>query len=159
VTAGASRLSRYFLNNLIGNPLENAIAASSLVFGGVLDRHPDLHICLPHGGGHFPYQIGRLDRGFAVKPESQEHIQRPPSDYLRRFWYDTLIFRPDSLRLLAEVVGRDRLVYGTDYPFPLRDPNGVSVVEAAFPDAQLPDLWGRTALTLVDRLDLAPTTS
>src|SRR5207237_5551471 len=69
VTAAAPRLDRYFLNNLIGNPLESVLAASALVFGGVLDRQPDLQICLPHAGGYFRYQVGRLDRGFTAKEE------------------------------------------------------------------------------------------
>ena len=101
VTAAAPRLGRYFLNNLIGNPLEGVLAATALVFGGVLDRHPDLHVCLPHAGGYFPYQVGRLDRGFVAKDECREHLRRPPGDYLGRFWYDTLTFRSDTLRFLA----------------------------------------------------------
>jgi aminocarboxymuconate-semialdehyde decarboxylase len=149
VTAAAPRLGRYFLNNLIGNPLEGVLAATALVFGGVLDRHPELQVCLPHAGGYFPYQVGRLDRGFAAKDECREHLRRPPSDYLGRFWYDTLTFRPDALRFLAELVGLDRLVFGTDYPFPLGDPTAASVVEAAFPRADLTGVWGETARALL----------
>lgn len=148
-TAAADRLGRYFLNNLVGNPLENVLAAASLVFGGVLDRYPDLRICLPHAGGYFPHQVGRLDRGFAAKPECQERIRVPPSDYLRRFWYDTLAFRPDALRFLGELVGLDRLLFGTDYPFPLGDPQASAVVRAAFPEANLAGVWGGTARALL----------
>jgi len=149
VTAAAPRLDRYFLNNLVGNPLDTVVAASALVFGGVLDRHPRLQVCLPHAGGYFPYQVGRLDHGFAVKEECQEHIQRPPSDYLRRFWYDTIAFRPDSLRFLSELVGLDRLVFGTDYPFPMQDSDAVRTVEAAFPEADLEPLWSANARKLL----------
>lgn len=149
VTAAAARLGRYFLNNLIGNPLESALAATALVFGGVLDRHPELRICLPHAGGYFPYQVGRLDRGFAVKSECREQIERPPSEYLGRFWYDTLTFRPDTLRFLRDLAGLDRLLFGTDYPFPMHDPKAGSVVEAAFPGEDLAGLWGETARSLL----------
>ena len=149
VTAAAPRLGRYFLNNLIGNPLEGVLAATALVFGGVLDRHPDLQVCLPHAGGYFPYQVGRLDRGFVAKDECREHLRRPPGDYLGRFWYDTLTFRSDTLRFLADLVGLDRLMFGTDYPFPLGDPAAVSVVEEAFPRADLTGVWGQTARTLL----------
>ena len=149
VTAAADRLGRYFLNNLIGNPLENVLAASALIFGGVLDRHPDLKIVLPHAGGYFAHQVGRLDRGFEAKDECRVHLQQPPSDYLARFWYDTLAFRPDALRYLGDLVGLDRLVFGTDYPFPMRDPRAVSVVEAAFPAADLAGVWGGTARELL----------
>ena len=149
VTAAAPRLGRYFLNNLIGNPLESVLAATALVFGGVLDRHPDLQVCLPHAGGYFPYQIGRLDRGFTAKEECQEFIQQPPSDYLQRFWYDTLAFRPQVLRMLSEVVGLERLVFGTDYPFAMQDPAAVETVEAAFPEADLKPLWSANARKLL----------
>jgi aminocarboxymuconate-semialdehyde decarboxylase len=149
VTAAAPRLGRYFLNNLIGNPLENVLAAASLIFGGVLDRHPRLRIVLPHGGGFCPYQVGRLDRGFAGKSECREHLAQPPSEYLRRFWYDTITFRPDALRFLAELVGTDRLVFGTDYPFPMQDPRAVETVEAALPRASLAAVFGGTARGLL----------
>jgi aminocarboxymuconate-semialdehyde decarboxylase len=149
VTAAASRLGRYFLNNLIGNPLENVLAAASLIFGGVLDRHPDLQIILPHGGGYFPYQVGRLDRGFAEKSECRGQLSQPPSQYLGRFWYDTITFRPDALRFLAELVGLERLVFGTDYPFPMRDPRAVALVEAALPKESLAEVFGGTASKLL----------
>jgi aminocarboxymuconate-semialdehyde decarboxylase len=151
VTAAASRLGRYFLNNLVGNPLENALAASALIFGGVLDRHPDLRICLPHAGGYFPYQVGRLDHGFHVKDECRVQLRCPPSDYLAHFWYDTIAFRPDTLRFLAELVGFERLVFGTDYPFPMSDPHAVATVEAAFGERDLRGLWGETALRLLGK--------
>jgi aminocarboxymuconate-semialdehyde decarboxylase len=148
-TALGRRGERYFLNNLVGNPLESVLGAAGLVFGGVLDRHPDLQIVLPHAGGYFPYQVGRLDRGFAAKDECRVHAPRPPSAYLRRFWYDTLAFRPDVLAFLAGLVGVDRLVFGTDYPFPMQDPDAVAMVEAALPLGDLGGVWATTARALL----------
>ena len=148
-TAAGRRAERYFLNNLVGNPLETVLAASTLVFGGVLERHPRLQIVLPHAGGYFPYQVGRLDRGFATKEECRAHTRQPPSAYLRRFWYDTLAFRPDSLAFLASVVGVDRLIFGTDYPFPMQDPDAVRTLRAALPEAGLEVTWSGNARTLL----------
>src|SRR5919199_3231517 len=148
-TAAGRRTERYFLNNLVGNPLETVLAASALVFGGVLERHPRLEIVLPHAGGYFPYQVGRLDRGFATKDECRAHTRQPPSAYLRRFWYDTLAFRPDTLAFLASVVGLDRLIFGTDYPFPMQDPDAVRTVEAALPEADFEATWSGNARSLL----------
>jgi aminocarboxymuconate-semialdehyde decarboxylase len=111
------RVADYHHSNLLGNPYDTAIAASSMVFGGVCDRYPDLQVVLVHGGGDFPYQIGRLTHGWRVRPEAQHHLKTPPLDYLKWFYYDTLLYYPPALRYLAEVVGTDRLMLGTDYPF------------------------------------------
>jgi aminocarboxymuconate-semialdehyde decarboxylase len=110
------RLANYYLQNLLGNPYDTAIAAASLVFGGVCDRYPDLKIMLVHGGGHFPYQIGRLTHGWSVRPETKA-LQTPPLDYLKWFYYDTVLYYAPALRYLAEVVGADRLMLGSDYPY------------------------------------------
>jgi aminocarboxymuconate-semialdehyde decarboxylase len=115
---GAQRLAPYYLGNLLGNPFDTAVAASRLIFGGVLDRFPGLSICLPHAGGALPYLIGRLDRGQKVRPELA-HIKRPPSAYLRRFTYDTISHAPASLAYLIDLVGADRVMLGSDYCFDL----------------------------------------
>lgn len=109
-------LEAFYLSNLVGNPLESTVGAARLVFGGVLDELPGLRLVLMHGGGYLPYQIGRLDHGYRVRPESKGCGQ-PPSAYLRRFWYDTLTHAPGPLRFLIGQVGADRVVYGTDFPF------------------------------------------
>jgi aminocarboxymuconate-semialdehyde decarboxylase len=150
-TAAGGHTQPYFLNNLVGNPLETVLAAAALIFGGVLDRHPGLQVVLPHAGGYFPYQVGRLDHGYLAKDECRIHAQQPPSHYLRRFWYDTLAFRPDTLAWLANLVGVDRLVFGTDYPFPMSDPNAVGVVDSALPEADLRGVWSGNALSLLGR--------
>lgn len=109
-------LEDFYLSNLVGNPLESTVCASRLVFSGVLDELEDLDLVLMHGGGYLPYQIGRLDHGHRVRPESKG-CRHAPSSYLRRFWYDTLTHAPEPLAFLVDQVGADRVVYGTDFPF------------------------------------------
>lgn len=118
---GPDRLERFYLNNAIGNPTDTTIAAASLIFGGVLDRFPDLQIVLMHGGGFLPYQYGRLGRAHEVRPEPKENGAGMPRDYLRRFLFDSIVFSPPVLRYLVETVGADRVLLGTDYPFDMGD--------------------------------------
>ena len=118
-------LEDFYLTNLIGNPLASTVCAARLVFGGVLDELPGLRPVLMHGGGFLPYQIGRLDHGYRVRPEAHG-CAHPPSAYLDRFWFDTVTHAPAPLRFLAGLVGAGRVLYGTDFPFdmaagPLQD--------------------------------------
>ena len=113
-TLGGARLGKYYLNNLLGNPYETGIAASRLIFGGVLDRHPRLEINLPHAGGVLPILIGRIDHGWKVRPECK-HLAAAPSTYLRRFTYDTIAHSKPIMKFVIESVGADRIMIGTDY--------------------------------------------
>jgi aminocarboxymuconate-semialdehyde decarboxylase len=129
---GSERLQRYFLTNIVGNPAEETVAAAHLVYGGVLEKHPRLKVCLTHGGGFLPYQIGRQDRGFASKSGlTAAHLGSPPSSFLKRFYYDTVVHSGAALRFLTERVGADRVVLGSDYPFPMGDPEPVRTVRQA----------------------------
>lgn len=110
----------YYFTNLIGNPLDTTLASASLIFSGVLDRHPRLRILLAHGGGYLPYQIGRLDHGYEVRSESRT-CTHPPSSYLHRFFYDTITFHDKALGFLMHIVGSDRVVLGTDDPFDMSE--------------------------------------
>src|SRR3954454_8034872 len=85
--AGLDRMKSYYLNNLIGNPLDTTIAAACLVFGGVLERHPKLKVCLVHGGGFVPYQAGRWVHGWKVRPEPQVNVKQSPEPWIDRFYY------------------------------------------------------------------------
>jgi aminocarboxymuconate-semialdehyde decarboxylase len=114
--AGVERMSRYYLSNLIGNPVDTAVAAASLIFGGVMERLPSLKICLVHGGGALPYLLGRLSHGHA-HIEAARTVPRPPLDYFRRFYFDTIVHDNRALRLLHELVGSERLMIGTDFPY------------------------------------------
>jgi aminocarboxymuconate-semialdehyde decarboxylase len=110
------RMKQFYLINLCGNPFETALAASHLIYGGVLDRFPKLEISLPHAGGALPILRGRLDRGFHTRPECKV-IARPPSEYLKRFTYDTISYNDDVLKDLVDLVGADRIMVGSDYCF------------------------------------------
>ena len=115
-TTTGNRLSRHYLGNTVGNPVETAIALSNLIFEGTLDRHPGARIVAAHGGGYLPPYIARSDHAHAVRPEACG-CQHPPSHYLRRIWFDSLVYDPGQLRRLIEVVGAGQVVLGTDYPF------------------------------------------
>lgn len=129
--AGADRLSRYYLQNFIGQPLESTIAMGYLIFSGVLERHPDLRFGWVHGGGFLPYQIGRWDHGWAVRPEAVQVIaETPPSVYFKRMWFDSLTHDPLSLDFLGRRVGWDHVVLGSDYPFDMASTDPVGGVDA-----------------------------
>jgi aminocarboxymuconate-semialdehyde decarboxylase len=115
-TSLGERLNRFYLSNLVGNPAETTIALSCLIFGGTLDRHPGVKIVAAHGGGYLPAYVSRSDHGYAVRPEAQA-IRHPPSEYLKRIWFDSLVYEPEALRRLIDVVGSSQVVVGTDYPF------------------------------------------
>jgi aminocarboxymuconate-semialdehyde decarboxylase len=95
-----------------------------LLFSGVMAEFPGLKICLAHGGGFLPYQIGRMDRGFDAHPACSEHIKNTPSEILSSFIFDSLTHNDGALSFLIESVGADRVVYGSDYPFEMLDPQG-----------------------------------
>jgi aminocarboxymuconate-semialdehyde decarboxylase len=125
-TTVALRMDRYFLDNSIGNLTDRTISFASLIYGGVLDRYPGLTLCLCHGGGYVPYALDRLDKGWDVWPELRGRSQDRPSAYVRRFYYDTVVYTPRNLRFLIDTVGVDRVVFGTDWPAPMTfdDPVG-----------------------------------
>jgi aminocarboxymuconate-semialdehyde decarboxylase len=115
--AGADRLKSYYLNNLIGNPLDTTIAGACLVFGGVMERHPKLKVCLLHGGGYVPYQSGRWVHGWKVRPEPQVNIKTSPQPYIDRFTFDTILHAKPMLEFLVGSVGAGRVMLGSDYPY------------------------------------------
>lgn len=133
--AGRDRLRSHYLHNLIGNPLDSTIAIASLIFGGVIDRHPELRFCFVHGGGFAPYQIGRWDHGWTCRPESRT-IDRPPSEHLSTMYFDTLTHDGLSLTFLGERAGWDHIVLGSDYPFDMAAPDPVRRVEMIGLDAE-----------------------
>ena len=141
------RLKQFYLINLCGNPFDTAIAASHLIFGGVLDAFPTLEVSLPHAGGVLPILRGRLDRGFHVRSECKT-IPRPPSEYLKRFTYDTISYNEDLMDDLIKLVGIDRIMMGSDFCFdiayeePVKFVNGMKSLD----DVQREKiLWGNAA--------------
>jgi aminocarboxymuconate-semialdehyde decarboxylase len=119
-TLVTQRIERYHLPNTIGNLVDRAVTFAAFVFGGVMDACPDLKVCLAHGGGYTGFGIGRMDRGWQVRSEARIHIDKPPSAYLRKFYYDCLTHSEPALRLLIDSVGADHVVLGTDWPADMR---------------------------------------
>ena len=129
------RLDRFYLSNTVGQPVENAVALSHLIFSGVLDRHPGLRLIAAHGGGYLPTAIGRSDRAWRVRPEAHG-CASVPSSYLRRIWFDTVVHDPEALRRLVETVGATQVVLGSDFPFDMGLDDPVSDVRlAGLPEA------------------------
>ena len=115
---GGKRLQPYSLTNLVAYPLDTAVAAAHLIFGGVLDRHPNLVVVLPHAGGVLPNLIGRLDHGWNAIPAAK-HSAQLPSAYLHRFLYDTIVHSKPMMEFVISQVGIDRIMLGSDYCFPV----------------------------------------
>jgi aminocarboxymuconate-semialdehyde decarboxylase len=113
------RLKNWMMPNLIGVPWETTVCATDILLSGIIDKYPDVKILFAHGGGFLPYQIGRLDKGFEQWGSVSSNLQEKPSEYLKRFWYDTVLWNPDSLDFLVKTVGEERVVPGSDYPFDL----------------------------------------
>lgn len=129
-------LGRYFMENMIARPAESTIALAGLIFSGVFERFPRLNVCVVHGGGFAPYQIGRLDSGYKQKPNlAGKHITKPPSDYLREIFVDTVLHDAAALRYVVDLLGADQVLMGTDYPFEMGSLDPVEFIESAGFDA------------------------
>lgn len=119
------RLSAFYLENLLGNPVETGIAASHLVMAGVPQRFPRVRFCLAHAGGAFTGLVGRLERGFATRRAGVDLSVERPLQAARRFYSDCIAHHPGVLRLAQEVFGPDHVLFGSDWPFPMGLPEGV----------------------------------
>jgi aminocarboxymuconate-semialdehyde decarboxylase len=117
-------LQKYSMWNSLGQPIEETKVIASLIYEGVLERHPDLKIVISHGGGYLPHYFGRLDRNVTNMPESVRNITRKPSEYLRSLYFDTCVYEPGTFEALVKRVGADRVVFGSDYPFGESEPLG-----------------------------------
>ncbi len=119
--AGEDRMDRWHLANSIGNPGETALAGARVIMSGLLERHPRLQLVLAHGGGSLAFLTGRLDRAYAVRRECQAAIPRRPSEYLRRFFFDTITHDDRALHFLIRAAGPERVLLGTDLPYDMAD--------------------------------------
>jgi len=129
--AGSDRMGPYGMRLICGNPADSALSMGYMTYSGVFDRFPHLKLCVLHGGGFFPYHLGRFDQGFKVRSGSRAAAaQSPPSTYLKNFYFDTLVYRVETLEYLKLMAGPDHLMVGTDYPYTLGDWNAVEKVEA-----------------------------
>ncbi len=146
---GADRMGSYFLPWLVGMPAETSLAICSVIFGGVLDRLPELKICFAHGGGSFPGTLARIEKGFHARPDlCGVNGCSSPREYTDRFYLDTLVHDSSSLDFLIDIFGTDRLALGTDYPFPLGEDHPGKLIEQmeSLTDEQKQQMLGGTAL-------------
>jgi aminocarboxymuconate-semialdehyde decarboxylase len=147
----ASRLSRFYFNNVIGNPLETTIALHYLIFDGVLERHPNLKILAVHGGGYLGAYPGRIDHAWGARSDSHGGLPKPPTSYLKRVYVDTVVFTSYQLAELVRVFGADHVVMGTDYPYDMAeyDPVGHIVEVEGFDASTIAALAGGNAKKLL----------
>jgi aminocarboxymuconate-semialdehyde decarboxylase len=124
----AERLKDHYFNNVIGNPLETTIAASHLIFDGVMDRHPKLKIVLPHAGGFLAHYWARMDHAHRARPDCRTVIRKPPSSYLKKMYFDTIAFDPRMLRQMVDQYGADHVLLGTDYPYDMAETDPVGLI-------------------------------
>jgi aminocarboxymuconate-semialdehyde decarboxylase len=124
------RLDRFYLANTVSQPAENAVALSHLIFSGVLDRHPGLKVLAAHGGGYLPTTLGRSDHAWKVRPEAHGCAE-PPSSYLKKLYFDSLVHSGAELRALVAAAGPEQVVLGSDYPFDMGSDRPVADVAAA----------------------------
>ena len=143
---GQERLTKYYFPLIVGNPLETALAASKLIYGGVLERLPELRVCFAHGGGAFPFTLARLDHGWKVRPEGPAAIPRPPREYARQLYFDSLTLSATNLRFIVEQFGAERVVIGSDYPFDMGSADPVGALgEAALSASALEQIQSGAA--------------
>ncbi|MEU1519528.1 amidohydrolase family protein [Streptomyces sp. NPDC005811] len=143
------RLDRWYLSNTVGQPTENAVALSHLIFSGVLDRHPRLRLIAAHGGGYLPTHIGRSDHAWRARPDARG-CAREPSSYLERIHFDSLVHDPHVLRQLLLTVGPRRVLLGSDFPFDMGTEDPVGALRAAdLPDDDFHAVRGGNAAALL----------
>ncbi len=124
----AERLRDHYFNNVIGNPMETTIAASHLIFDGVMERHPKLKVILPHAGGFLAHYWARMDHAHRARPDCRTVIGKPPSSYLKKMYFDTIAFDPRMLRQMVDQYGADHVLLGTDYPYDMAETDPVGLI-------------------------------
>lgn len=128
---GQAQMKKYWLPWLVGMPAETSRALCSLIFGGVFERYPRLRMAFAHGGGSFPFTLGRISHGFEVRPDlCAIDNPHPPSKYIGKFWVDSLVHDPKTFSWLVEVMGEDQICLGSDYPFPLGEHHPGKMIES-----------------------------
>ncbi|MET7455942.1 amidohydrolase family protein [Streptomyces sp. NPDC005574] len=144
------RLDQWYLSNTVGQPAENAVALSHLIFSGVLDRHPGLKLIAAHGGGYLPTHIGRSDHAWRARPDARD-CEREPSSYLKQLYFDSLVHDPQVLRELLRAVGPERVLLGSDFPFDMGTDDPLGALRAAdLPDTDFHSVRGGNAAALLD---------
>ncbi len=137
---GEQDMQKYWLPWLVGMPAETARAICSLIFGGVLEAFPALKIAFAHGGGSFPFTLGRIEHGYQVRPDLVAIDNATnPRNYLGKFWFDSLVHDPNALKYLIDIAGKDKVCMGSDYPFPLGETIPGALIESMQFDKPLQD--------------------
>jgi aminocarboxymuconate-semialdehyde decarboxylase len=141
------RLKPYYMRNFVGLPFETTMAAAALVFGGVLERFPNIKFCLCHGGGYVPYQAGRFIHAWQVRTEPKMRLKESAEASLRRLYYDTIVHSERALQFLIDSAGADHVLLGSDYPFDMGNLDCVARVDALSVPQQVRDtvVGGRAA--------------
>lgn len=117
---GQAKMPKYFLPWLVGMPAETTLAICSMLFGGVFERFPKLRVCFAHGGGAFPFTLGRIEQGFLTRPDlCAVRTKKNPRKFVGKFYVDSLVHDEAALKYLLSVLGENRVALGSDYPFPL----------------------------------------
>src|ERR1051326_7268098 len=125
----AGRFRDHYLANIIGNPLDSTIAVHHLIFGGVLENHPGLKIVVAHGGGYLPAYSGRIDHAASARPDTCTHLKEMPTTYLKRLYFDALVYTHHQLQYLVEEYGADHILVGTDYPADMGEVDPIGFIE------------------------------
>jgi aminocarboxymuconate-semialdehyde decarboxylase len=155
-----TRFDHWGVGTLIGFPFETTLSITRMIFTGLLERHPALKILLAHGGGNLVFMRGRLDSayhatGWEADPYFRKNISRPPSEYLHRLYYDTCALSEESNRFVIDTMGPDHVVFGSDFPFDIGDPEGrrsVPVIDS-LPQADRDQVYSGTAIGLLGGLN------
>jgi aminocarboxymuconate-semialdehyde decarboxylase len=144
------RFGRFYFSNVIGNPLDTTMALHHLIFDGVLERYPGLKIIASHGGGYLPAYSGRIDHAWGARSDAHGALPKPPTFYLKKIYFDTIVFTPDQLEALVKLFGVDKILLGTDYPYDMGeyDPIGHIASVASFSEADRAAIAGGNAKAL-----------
>ena len=147
----ATRLSRFYFNNVIGNPFDTTIALHYLIFDGVLERHPNLKILAVHGGGFLPAYAGRIDHAWGARSDVHGDLPNPPTSYLKKIYFDSVVFTPHQLAELVRLYGAEHIIMGTDYPYDMAeyDPIGHLASVDGFDAATIAAIAGGNAKRLM----------
>jgi aminocarboxymuconate-semialdehyde decarboxylase len=114
-------LKDYYNTNFVGNVYQTNLGLNNLILGGVFEKYPKLKVFASHGGGYFPYQLGRLRHGYEVRTEPHKNISRSPETYVGNIYFDTITHWGAALQFLVDTFGSDHVMIGTDYPFDMGD--------------------------------------
>jgi aminocarboxymuconate-semialdehyde decarboxylase len=139
------RLDEFSLATPVGFMVDTTLSFARLILSGFLDRYPNLKLIAPHGGGTLPYLSGRLDRCYETIPACRAAIKEPPSTYLQRICYDTVVYEPRALVMCVAAGGADNVLYGTDFPHNVGDMKGILALVQDLPETQARKVAGENA--------------